>query len=93
MALSNGTIILIVMVCCGAFVCCLGAVGWIFLRPDYARRGIDYGWRPTNIQDDYMRKVRHKNHEDMFHTVRYYERTPRSQTSGSNLTSDVTSLN
>ncbi|KEQ92120.1 hypothetical protein AUEXF2481DRAFT_432079 [Aureobasidium subglaciale EXF-2481] len=92
MALSNGAIIVIVMVCCGAFTCCLGAVGWIYRRQDSDGRGINYGWRPTNTQSDYMRDIRQKNQEGMFHAARYCERTSNSQPPRSDLTSDITNF-
>ncbi|KEQ78618.1 hypothetical protein M438DRAFT_170999 [Aureobasidium pullulans EXF-150] len=86
MALSNGAIIVIVIVCCGAFVCCLGAVGWVYRRQDYDQRGVNYGWRPTNNQNDYMREIRSKNQEGMFHAARYHERALSSQPSRSDFT-------
>ncbi|THY58735.1 hypothetical protein D6C99_02126 [Aureobasidium pullulans] len=91
MALSNGAIIVIVIVCCGAFVCCLGAVGWVYRRQDYDQRGVNYGWRPTNNQNDYMREIRSKNQEGMFHAARYHERALSSQPSRSDFTSDYRS--
>ncbi|KAG9660964.1 hypothetical protein KCU64_g2859, partial [Aureobasidium melanogenum] len=86
MTLSNGFIIVIVIVCCGALVCCLGAMGWVYHRQDFDQRGVDYGWRPTNTQAEYMREIRERNQKDMSHAMRYHKRALSSQPSGSNLT-------
>lgn len=81
MALTNSAYIVIVIVCCGALVCCLAAVGWVYRRGDYDPRGVNYGWRPTDVQADYMREVREQNQRDMLHGRRYYKRSLSSQPS------------
>ncbi|KEQ93714.1 hypothetical protein AUEXF2481DRAFT_41453 [Aureobasidium subglaciale EXF-2481] len=88
MALSNGAIIVIVIVCCGAFVCCLGAVGWVYRRQDFDQQGVNHGWQPTNDQSDYMREIRQKNQKGMLHAARYHKRSLSSQPSRSDFTSD-----
>ncbi|KAI5196190.1 hypothetical protein E4T38_08642 [Aureobasidium subglaciale] len=89
MALSNGAIIVIVIVCCGAFVCCLGAVGWVYRRQDFDQQGVNHGWQPTNDQSDYMREIRQKNQKGMLHAARYHKRSLSSQPSRSDFTTVV----
>ncbi|THY06463.1 hypothetical protein D6D01_09896 [Aureobasidium pullulans] len=73
MALSNGAIIIIVIVCCGGLVCSMGAMGWIYHRQDFDKRGAAYGWRPTDSQGEHMRSVRQRHHENMMHTAGDHE--------------------
>ncbi|KEQ77750.1 hypothetical protein M436DRAFT_36844 [Aureobasidium namibiae CBS 147.97] len=83
MALGAGATIALVIVGCGAFVCCLGAIGWFYRREDPNERGTNYGWRPSNDQGDYMREIRQKNHKGLFHVARYHDRASSSQGSQS----------
>lgn len=92
MALSNGAIIVIVIVCCGGLVCGMGAMGWIYHRQDFDQRGVNYGWRPSDTQGEYMREIRQQNQKDMFHVSRYRERDLSSTfASRSDLRSDLRS--
>jgi hypothetical protein len=86
MALGAGATIAVVILCCGFFVVCLGAVGYFYRRTDKGE-GVSHGWRPSNVQGEYMREVRRKNHEGMMHSARYHERDSRVVPSRSDFTS------
>jgi hypothetical protein len=83
MPLSAGATIVLVIVGCGAFICCVGAMGWFYRRENPNERGTNYGWRPSNDQGDYMREIRQKNAQGLFHVARYHDRASSSQGSGS----------
>jgi hypothetical protein len=75
MALANSAYIVVAIICCGALICCLAAVDWVYRRGDLDLRGVIHGWWPSDTPADYMREVRERNQRDMLHGMKYHERT------------------